>query len=301
MIRLGRRSILGPGEMFPAGDPTYRVSFPRLASGIRVRVVERGEPDANPVVLVHGWGCTVYVFRYNMPALADAGYRVIALDLKGHGLSDKPHDPTGYTIDALVEHLREVLDALGVERPVLAGHSLGGTLIYHFAAQHPNRALGLGLLAPAGLTGVPLMRLYRFFTPALLEPFLKRVRSRLVVKVALRRVYGRRGHFTHRDVEEYFAPSQFDDYAPAIRQVLHSYDWQAAAHRELSVLDLPAVGVWGTRDHMMPDNGMDIYRTLVPQIQLHSIPDAGHIITEETPNEVNEALLGLFHRVYSQG
>src|SRR3954463_12170343 len=145
MIRLGRRDILGPGEMFPAGDATYRVSFPRLESGIRIRVVERGDPAAPPIVLVHGWGCTVYVFRFNIPALADAGYRVVALDLKGHGLSDKPNDPAEYTIDALVEHLREVLDALGVERPVLAGHSLGGTLIYHFAAKHPNRALALGL------------------------------------------------------------------------------------------------------------------------------------------------------------
>ena len=114
MIRFRRRGILGPGEMFPAGEPAYRVSFPRLKSGLKIRVVERGDAAAPPVVLVHGWGCTAYVFRLNMPPLAAAGFRVIAIDLKGHGLSDKPHDRGGYTIDALVEHLREVL-ALAVQ------------------------------------------------------------------------------------------------------------------------------------------------------------------------------------------
>src|SRR6185437_10838030 len=153
MIRSHRR-LLTPGEMFPAGDPAYRVSFPRLRSGLKVRVVERGDPGAAPVLFVHGWGCSVYIFRRNMPALANAGFRAIAVDLKGHGLSDKPIASSEYTINSLVAHLLEILDALHLERPALAGHSLGGSLIYHFASKHPRRARCLGLLSPVGLTGV---------------------------------------------------------------------------------------------------------------------------------------------------
>jgi pimeloyl-ACP methyl ester carboxylesterase len=298
MIRFGRRDLLGPGEMFPAGDPAYRVSFPRLASDIRIRVVERGDPHGRPVLLVHGWGCTAYVFRYNMPAIADAGYRAIALDLKGHGLSDKPQEAGEYTIDALVEYLRQALDALGLERPALAGHSLGGSLIYHFASRHPDRVRGLGLISPVGLTGVPLMRLYRSLTPAILTPVIRRVKSRTIVKIALRRVYGKRGHFTERDVQEYLAPAQFPDYTPAIREALHSYDWKASNHRQLSTVKLPAVGIWGTLDHMMPKDGMAIYSRLIPGIVLTSIPGAGHIAPEETPAEVNDAILHLLSRVY---
>lgn len=298
MPGFGRRDVLGPGEMFPAGDLAYRVSFPRLQSGIRIRAVERGDPDSPPVVLVHGWGCSAYVFRFNMPALADGGFRIIAFDLKGHGLSDKPQRPDEYTIDALVEHLREVLDALGLERPALAGHSLGGSLVYHFAAKYPERVRCLGLIAPTGLTGVPRMRAYRFLTPALLVPIFRRVRSRTIVRAALRRVYGRRGRFTAQDVEEYFAPSQSPDYGPAIRHALHSYDWNAAAHRDLPIVNLPAVAVWGSLDHMMPKNAMEIYRRLLPQIVLREVRDAGHVVAEETPAEVNEALLALLQRVY---
>jgi pimeloyl-ACP methyl ester carboxylesterase len=296
MIGSGRRHSLNPGEMFPAGEPEYRVSFPRLRSGIKIRVVERGDPTAPPVVLVHGWGCSAYTFHRNMPALAEAGFRPIAVDLKGHGLSDKPVASEDYTIDSLVEHLREILDALELERPALAGHSLGGSLIYHFASRYPGRARCLGLLSPVGLSDVRLMWLYRLLTPAALTPMLRRIKPRVVVKVALKRVYGKRGHFTERDVEEYLAPSRFPEFALAMRALLHSYDWSAAAHRQVATVDLPAVGVWGTLDHLMPDDGMAIYLRLVPRIVLRAIPDSGHIITEETPGEVNEALIGLLRR-----
>ncbi len=291
MIRFGRRDNLSPGEMFPASDPAYRVSFPVLSSGTKIRVIERGEPTSPPVLLVHGWGCSAFVFRRNMPALANAGFCAIAVDLKGHGLSDKPIASSEYTIDSLVAHLLEILDALRLERPALAGHSLAGSLIYHFASKHPQRVRCLGLLSSVGLTGVPRMRLYRSLTPKVLTPLIRKIKPRLVVKLALKRVYGKRGHFTEDDVDELVAPSQFPEFSLAMRELLHTYDWTAAKHRPLTVVDLPAVGVWGSRDHMMPRDGMAIYLPLVPRIALSVIPDAGHLITEETPQEVNDALL----------
>ena len=296
MIGSGHRNNLSPGEMFPAGEPAYRVSFPRLRSGIKIRVIERGDPASPPVVLVHGWGCSAYTFHRNMPALVEAGFRAIAVELKGHGLSDKPLASEEYTIESLVEHLRDILDALELERPALAGHSLGGSLIYHFASRYPERARCLGLLSPVGLKGVPLMGLYRFLTPAALTPMLRQVKPRVVVKLALTRVYGKRGHFTERDVEEYLAPSQFPEFALAMRELLHNYDWNAAVHRQLVAVNLPAVALWGSLDHMMPADGMGIFVRLLPQIVLRAISDAGHIITEETPDEVNEALIALLRR-----
>jgi pimeloyl-ACP methyl ester carboxylesterase len=282
--------------MFPAGDPAYRVTFPQLRSGIRIRAVERGDSGSPPVVLIPGWGCSVYTFNRNMPALADAGFRAIAVDLKGHGLSDKPLASDEYTIESLVEHLRDILDALELDRPALVGHSLGGSLIYHFAARYPERVRCLGMLSPVGLKGVPLMRLYRFLTPAALTPLIRMIKPRVVVTLALMRVYGKRAHFTQRDVEEYLAPSQFPNFALAMRELLHSYDWNAAEGRQLARVDLPAAGAWGSLDHMMPDDGMGIYVSLVPQVVLRAISDAGHIITEETPDEVNELLIALLRR-----
>jgi pimeloyl-ACP methyl ester carboxylesterase len=272
------------------------VTFPQLRSGIRVRAIERGDSASPPVVLIPGWGCSVYTYNRNMPALADAGFRVIAVDLKGHGLSDKPLASDEYTIESLVEHLRDILDALDLDRPALVGHSLGGSLIYHFAARYPERARCLGMLSPVGLKGVPLMRLYRFLTPAALTPLIRMIKPRVIVTLALMRVYGKRAHFTQRDVEEYLAPSQFPNFALAMRELLHMYDWNAADGRQLARVDLPAAGAWGSLDHLMPDDGMGIYVSLMPQVVLRAIRDAGHIITEETPDEVNEVLIALLHR-----
>src|SRR6476661_6622546 len=139
MIRVSRRGYLAPGEMFPGADPAYRVSFPRLRSGLRVRVVETGQVEAPPVLMLHGWGCSAYTFHRNLPAVAAAGFRAIAVDLKGHGVSDKPRGEGEYTIDSLVQHIAEILDALCIERVRLVGDSVGGALTYHFAARFPAR------------------------------------------------------------------------------------------------------------------------------------------------------------------
>ena len=291
MMRSVHRGRLNPGEMFPAGDPDYRVSYPRLRSGIKVRIVERGDPAAPPILFVPGWGCPIYIYRRNLPAIADAGFRAIAVDLKGHGLSFKPLGAGEYTVESLVNHIEEILDALELERPALLGHSMGATLLYHFVSRNPGRARALTLLSPVGLSGVPLMWLYKSVTPSFLGPLLRWVRPRFVVKVTLRRVYGRRGSFSEEDVDQYWAPTQFPESALALIDLLHSYDWSAARTRELPTVNLPALGMWGSRDHLIPDDGLDIYKRLIPGIVLREIEGAGHIIPEETPEEVNEAVI----------
>lgn len=301
MIRSRRRVRITPSQIFPAGNPEYRTSFPRLRSGLAIRVVERGDPASPPVLLVPGWGCSVYSYRYTMPALAAAGFRAIAVDLKGHGLSDKPLAGAEYTIDSLVDHLRDILDALELDRPPLVGHSMGGSLLYHFAARYPARAGPLGLLSPVGLSGVPPMRLYRRLTPRFLLPLLRRFLFRLPVKIALGRVYGKRGTFTEDDVDQYLAPVRLPNATPALRELLHSYDWHASQRVRLVQVALPAIGIWGSLDHLMPKEGMDLYRQLIPGIELHEVSGAGHVVPEETPEEVNAVLIAFFRRHSAPG
>lgn len=294
MIRSGRRGRRSSPEIFPAGQSEYRTSFPRLRSGLSIRAVETGEAKNPPVVLIPGWGCSVYSFRFTMPALAQAGYRVIAVDLKGHGLSDKPVAASEYTIDSMVEHLAEILDALEIERPRLVGHSMGGSLLYHFAARYPARTGPLGLLSPVGLSGVPPMRIYHALTPRFLLPLLRLFTPRLPVKMALARVYGERGTYTDEDVDQYWAPIRIPGSSVALRELLHSYDWHASQRRRLEPVSIPAIGIWGSRDHLMPKDGMALYERLIPGIELHEVVGAGHIVPEEVPDEVNAALVAFF-------
>ena len=296
MIRSGRRGRSSPGEIFPAGRPGYRVSFQPLRSGLTVRVVERGDARAPPVVLVPGWGCSVYTYRHNMPALAEAGYRVIAVDLKGHGLSDKPRSAAEYTIESLTEHLHDILDALELDRPMLVGHSMGASLLYHFASRFQARAGMLALLAPVGLGGVRPMRVYQTLTPRFLVPLVRLFTPRLPVKIALMRVYGVRGTFTEEDVDQYLAPIRLRDSPAALRELLHSYDWHAVKRLDLKPVRVPAIAIWGSLDHLMSKGEIGLYERLIPGIELHEIAGAGHVAPEETPEEVNTALISFFRR-----
>ena len=277
--------------MFPAGRPEYRASFHKLRSGLTIRAVESGNPAGTPIILVPGWGCSVYSYRFTMPALAAAGFRVLGVDLKGHGLSDKPTAREEYVIDALVEHLLEILDALGLERPHLIGHSMGGSLLCHFAARHPGRARSLGLLSPVGLRGVRVVRLYRALTPRVITPLIRTFRPRLPVKIGLSRVYGDRGTYTEEDVDQYWAPIRLPNATVALRELLHSYDWHALKHRRLEPIAVPAIAIWGSKDHLMPDDEIPSYQTLLPGIEVHEITEAGHVVPEEVPSEVNGFLI----------
>ncbi|HYD53246.1 MAG TPA: alpha/beta fold hydrolase, partial [Gemmatimonadaceae bacterium] len=103
---------LPASEMYPAHDHRVAARMLALPSGIHVRVVEAGPCDGRPVVLLHGWGAGAYTYRHNLPALADAGLRATAVELKGHGLSEKPSAPGEYAFGAMLGHVHEVLAAL---------------------------------------------------------------------------------------------------------------------------------------------------------------------------------------------
>src|SRR6188472_1066348 len=86
------------------------------------------EGDGRPVVLLHGFPDTGRMWRNQVPALRDAGYRVIVPDLRGYGASDKPAEVDAYAIPFLAGDVLGVLDHLGVERAHVVGHDWGAAL-----------------------------------------------------------------------------------------------------------------------------------------------------------------------------
>lgn len=283
---------LPPDAMFPAGRPGYRVATLTTTTGDRVRVVETGPPGGAPVVFVHGWGCSAYSFHQVMPALAAAGWRAIAPDLLGHGLSDKPPEESRYTMGAMTVHLLDTMDALRVEQAAIVAHSLGAQFAIEAALQAPARVTGLGLLSPVGAGLVKLAMLGRLLTPRLVTPLLPRLAHRWLIRAALRAAYGRLRGPTLSDVKEYWAPSQFPAFAPAMRQMLHASLWSTRPASELARVRVPTLVVFGTRDHLVPTHAVGDYVGAFPSARLELIEGAGHVLPHETPDEVNAMLLG---------
>ncbi|MGB7875364.1 MAG: alpha/beta hydrolase, partial [Anaerolineales bacterium] len=183
-------------------------------NGIKLHVVMAGPKDGQPVFLLHGFPEFWYGWRKQIPALADAGYRVIVPDQRGYNMSDKPKGVRAYAIDKLANDILGLMDALGHEKVNLIGHDWGGFVAWAFAIWHPKCLSKLGILNaphPDVMTrflrrGDPeqLRRSWYFFTfqiPWLPEYWLRKNDWRRTV-LALRGS-GKIHTFTNEDITEY--------------------------------------------------------------------------------------------------
>lgn len=122
-------------------------------NGVRLRVLEAGPPDGPVVVLAHGFPELAYSWRRQIPALAGAGYHVLAPDQRGYGGSSRPEAVEAYDITALTGDLAGLLDDVGAQRAAVIGHDFGAVVAWNMALLHPDR-----VAAVAGLAHPPVPR-----------------------------------------------------------------------------------------------------------------------------------------------
>jgi epoxide hydrolase 4 len=262
-----------------------------LRSGLTVRALTAGPRDAPSIVLLHGWGVSSYLWRHNILPLAAAGHRVTSIDLPGHGASDAPGSAGAYTLDRFVEHLEAALDALGIERTAIAAQSMAGKVALEFARRSPARVRTLVLFGPVGFGLIPpwqalapLLPLLPGSVPSLLVP-------RRVVEFVQHRVYGKLGWFSARDVDEYWAPTQFPDVVRAQLQMLKEFDWSPWESSALADCTVPTQVVFGTRDRTVRPTHAAPLASALPKGRLTWIEDGGHVVMEEVPERINALIL----------
>ena len=106
-------------------------------NGLQMAVYEQGQGD--PVIFLHGFPELAFSWRHQLPALANAGYRAIAPDLRGYGRTGGPDDVNAYDVRTLIADVSGLLDALDCDQVTLVGHDWGALLMWHFAMQLPQR------------------------------------------------------------------------------------------------------------------------------------------------------------------
>lgn len=284
--------------MWPADEPATAQRLVPLADGRRVRVVEVGDaPGAPTILFVHGWCCSAFTWRHALPAAAAAGYRAVAVDLRGHGASDKPLEPELYTLPALGRHLLDILDALGLERALVVGHSMGGAVAVRAALDEPERIAGLVLVSPVAFGAVPLMKLVHWLTPSVVEPALARgsrsAVARLAVRVTLRLASGRWRRPDPRVVDEYWAPARSPEFVRAMVRVAHAFDWSPGRPEELERVRCPTTVLFGTRDVLVRGGRAERYVRCIPGARLLTVRGGGHVLPEEEPELVAAAVSAL--------
>ncbi len=236
-----------------------------------------GPANGPLVVLIHGFSLPSFVFDDYVKPLTDAGYRVLAFDNYGRGLSDRPAiDYDANLTDRLILNLT---DKLGLTAPAhFVGYSMGGAAAVIFAARHPERVRSLTLIAPAGL-GI---------SPKLKESIL----ARPVIGEWVARMFGLRIFHSIAAEEAKAAPdpirflADFDrqmdyrGYGEALVSTIRHYplDSADAAYAEAGRSERPVLVIWGEADETVPFAASQKLMTLMPRAQLHSYPGLGHSI-----------------------
>lgn len=284
----GRRKPRAAAELAPT---EVRHGYAQL-SDVKLHYAEAGPSNGPLVVLLHGYPELWYSWRHQIPFLAQRGYRVVAPDMRGYNLSDKPPGVGAYRIQNLVGDLRELIEHFGGGRAHVVGHDWGGVVAWYFAMAHPVLLDKLAILNSPhpqrfvrGMNPRQAMRSWYigfFQVPWLPERLMARNDFELLRKIFREdpEVYveaARRSDDLRYPINYYralFRPNPL----PALR-------WRA--------IERPVQVIWGERDAALGPEMAEPDRAWVPDLRVERIPEATHWVQQDAPDEVNE-ILGRF-------
>jgi pimeloyl-ACP methyl ester carboxylesterase len=269
---------------------------------VRLHYVEAGEGPL--VLLLHGFPQFWYQWRHQIRALVEAGFRVVAPDMRGYNLSDKPLGVRAYRLELLARDVERLILACGERTAVVVGHDWGAIAAWIAAMRHPGRVERLailnvphlarfldGLLSPMQL----LRSSYVFFfqIPRLPEEVI-RAGDFALLRSVFRSDPVQPEALTAEDIERYIdAIAQ----PGALTASLNYYRALLRNPREMRALlqrvEAPVLVIWGEKDRFLSRRLAEPPRLWVPNlIRVKRLPDASHWVAEDCPLEVNTLLLG---------
>jgi pimeloyl-ACP methyl ester carboxylesterase len=269
-----RKALGGTYVTLPGGVTHYELS---------------GPADGPTVVLIHGGTIPFYAWDAQVPALHDAGFRVLRYDHFGRGYSDRPQ--VDYDRALYQKQLQDLLAALDIEGRVnLVGVSFGGAIAATFAEAHPERVAKLVLIAPVvdyaegkalfGLAQVPL-----------LSEWYARVSS---VRATVARA---NGFFEESGADPNYAQrfeeqTRFEGYEQALLSMSRTNALTSYRDTYAALGDQPTLLLWGSDDAEIPREHMELLRETIGNVSLVEIEGAGHGVTIQRKEEVNRRVVG---------
>lgn len=270
-----RKSMMVTAQHPPTVDGMKSVVLP---GGLRLSYVEQGDPSGIPVVFVHGYTDTWRSWETVLPHLPES-IRAIAPTQRGHGDADRP--ATGYRFEDFAADLEAFVDALGIARLVLVGHSLGSYVAQRFAMNHPERVLGLVLIGSATTwRGNEIIRGFWDSGVSLLTDPIDP------------------GFVREFQASPRLAPEKLD-FAVAESLKVPAYVWRAAGRAitetdysaELGMIQSPTLILWGDQDPLCPRSEQEALSAAVANSRLVVYPGGGHNLHWEEPEAVAQDIL----------
>ncbi len=264
--------------------------------------------EGQPLLLIHGFGASIGHWKHNIPAIAEQGYQVFAIDLLGFGGSAKP--AWDYTLELWQDLLHDFWQAK-IQRPtVFIGNSIGGLLSLSMLANYPDLCAGGVLVNCAGglnhrpdELALPLRAVMGAFAKLVSSPLtgkliFNEVRRKFRIKGTLYQVYGDRQAVTDELVDMLYAPSCDAGAQEVFASVITAPPGESPTEL-LPKRQHPLLVLWGDKDPWTPIKGSQIYQDLAAAnegVEFHPIPGAGHCPHDENPTLVNSLILDWLSR-----
>jgi pimeloyl-ACP methyl ester carboxylesterase len=262
-------------------------------NGTRIAYLDAG--GGPPVILIHGFGGSMWQWEYQQAALAPH-YRVITLDLPGSGLSDKPE--SAYTPAEMVASFRGFMDALGIQKAVLVGNSMGAGLAIGMALAQPDRVDRLVLIGglPKGVREKMASPLFKraidTSAPVWLIRFGNWLFGRWVTGDVLKEIVHDHSRLTQAVIDRSAQNRKQPGLIRAVMATARSLPlWEQGFALRIGEISRPTLVIWGEEDKVFPPEvGRELHR-MIKDASFALVPRAGHIPQWEQPETVNSLLI----------
>ena len=270
-------------------------------TGVRLHVAQAGPTDGPLAILLHGFPEAHFEWQRQLPALAAAGFRVLAPDQRGYNLSDKPREVAAYNLDTLVDDVLGLIEHAAREKAYLVGHDWGGAVAWWLAAKYPERVERLVILnVPHPIVLGRALRtswsqrrrswyMFYFQLARLPEASLRAGNWRALARTMQRSSIP--GTFSEADMKRYRAAWAQPGAATGMVNWYRAM-WQARPQRLASVrITVPTLVLWGLRDNVLGAEMIQPSLDLCDDGRLVAFDDATHWVAHEKPDAVNRRLL----------
>jgi pimeloyl-ACP methyl ester carboxylesterase len=248
----------------------------------RIHYLEAGVGE--PLLLIHSVGQSLYTWRNVFAELSD-NYRVIALDLPGHGYSSRP-DSFTYTADDMAVVLNLFLDALNVKSAHMIGFSLGAMYMLRFLSLYPRRVANCIAISPGGITEQMPKLIQQLQTP-LVATFARNLYTASNVRALLKECVSDETLIDDHVVKQYYEPIADGLAREAIMYALRNFDMDAIAEGLMPV-EHEVLVLWGKNDSWHPPAGSVYFQSLLRTGRYYLVRNAGHLLQEEAPAKLLE-------------
>ena len=281
-----------PGEMLTkyGGDDSR---FADTASGMSVHYRDQGCRDCPAIVLVHGSNSSLHAYETLVRILEDK-YRLVSYDQPGHGLTG-PHPLDDYSAQGMFEAIDAVVDATGIDKFAITGHSMGGWVAWRYALERPDQLSALILISASGAPPSPEGEKPRPYLGARImrHPvgrFLgQHITPRYLVEQSLFDSIFNDDRVTEKMVDRYWELLRLPGNRRAAG-LLALVDREPEYGQRLSELTLPTLVLWGEEDLVVPPHNATTFDDLIPDSDLRVFKSVGHVAMEEAPDHTAEAI-----------